>query len=97
MWKWLKPAESEERFRALEQQIRDLEGRMKGIEGQWDDTYDKLRRLTGRITKTAALRDAEKEKPDESNSNSGSPSNGSILGTHERLQAARARHGVLPR
>lgn len=36
-------------------QFRDLEGRMKGIELEWANAYDKLTRLTNRLTKERGL------------------------------------------
>lgn len=49
-----------EGLRELREKIAALETRLKTIELEWDDTFQRLRRITGRLAKTQAL-DAEPE------------------------------------
>lgn len=64
MWKFRKSGEATGEGREgglagevaeLSAQLRALEGRMKGIEQDWDTQFQKMRRLVGHITKTRAI------------------------------------------
>lgn len=47
---------------ALIERIETLERGLRGLRLDWDDTYEKLTRILGRITKRAALAEARREE-----------------------------------
>lgn len=67
MWKLFKsPANEGRRIDAaslgveveeLKAAVRGLEGRVKGVEAEWDNAFLKLRRIVGHVTKTKGLDD----------------------------------------
>lgn len=84
----------EAKHRELSDEVAALERRMKHIELDWDQTYDKFMHLNARLTKrqktiereTEALAAQDAPTAPNANGNEGYP-----LGQHERLAAMRKR------
>lgn len=49
----------------LREQIRDIEGRVKGLETEWVTVYQKMHRALGHFTKTRALASVGNGEPAE--------------------------------
>lgn len=47
----------------LKAAVRGLEGRVKGVEAEWDNAFLKLRRIVGHVTKTKGLDDLLAQVP----------------------------------
>lgn len=86
------------RLKEIEDSMDRLERTVKGLKLEWEESYDKLHHLMARVTKRAqnASSSAAPEAPGNENGTPPSPPP-SLLGTHQRLQQMRARHGLLPR
>lgn len=48
----------------LDERLLDLERTVKALQLEWEDTYDRLRRLMGRIAKREAIDGARKSRED---------------------------------
>jgi len=93
--------QEKERLKAIEKAIDGLENQTTSLESaarmlklEWHSTYDKLNRLMGRLN--ARIRKNEALEEPESDDRTG-PYPVAPTGTHARLTAARAKHGLLPR
>lgn len=106
-WLFRKKAE-DDRLKALladlTERIERLERGQKGIRLEWEDAFTRLEKMIGRLT--GALKRASKaeEPEDEKDAPNGHPEPKptfvGVGGTHEQLQALRARRAigaVLPR
>lgn len=52
----------DDRLAELERQVKTIETRQKNIELEWENTFDKLRRLVGRVDRVRAV-DEKKNPP----------------------------------
>ena len=52
----------DDRLAELERQVKTIETRQKNIELEWENTFDKLRRLVGRVDRVRAV-DEKKKSP----------------------------------
>ena len=65
MLQWFFGGQKRQEENSLRDELRSIEGRMKALELEWDNTYHKLAKVIGRVTKTQALERSELPvKPD---------------------------------
>lgn len=89
------------RFDKVEAKVRDLversenlERAFKGIELDWEESYDKLKHLMARITKRQKAQNDEEAAPEALGPMNGRPEGGSAppaIGSHQALSAMRSR------
>jgi len=86
-----------EQIEALEKAVEGLESRLKLLRNEWEDVFDRMNRVMGRlnarIRKSEAV--AEPESDTEEVRRGIVPSQGPV-GTHAQLMEMRRKHGLLP-
>ena len=99
-WFWRSPERSR-RIRELEEDLEKFRSEMKRLRLEWEDTYDRLKHMMGRIAKRSAIIEAqtdstEPEEPATSHAVNGPP--GSPWSAHQhKLQEqilANRRRGI---
>lgn len=84
----------EDRCRALEHRCEDLERGTKALGLEWEELYDKVRRMMSRISKRVAVdqREAQKLEPETETEAAGT----GVDSISTRILARRAGHGGQP-
>ncbi len=87
-----------ERIAALETAVERLESGRRALTLEWESVYDKMNRIMGRLNARIRKQEAsESPESDEQPAPKGVEHPMEMTGTHDLLQRARARHGLLPR
>jgi len=83
----------------LEETKRNLESRMKSIEGEWDDTYERFRLLYARLSKRVKQLDQapEGEDPQAAESDNVVPSADGVAGLSLSPRARQIQNQILER
>ncbi len=93
---WLNAASLSQRLEAYSAQSqRAFESRVRSLEVEWEDTWQKMNRLTGRMERAKQLASARSAEPGTlpvGNGTDGTPSSVQGLGRHERKVALMRRY-----
>ncbi len=84
----------EDRCRALEHRSEDSERAFKGLQLEWEELYDKVRRQMSRMSKRIAV--DEKEASDFNEPEDGTGSASGVDSISARILKRRAGHGGKP-
>lgn len=82
-------AEVRAEIRSLADRVASLERQSREIQLEWDNAFQKLRRIMGRLDRYRALDEAREEPSDESSTNSPSPSMDDEMQRADILRRAR--------
>ena len=98
MW-FIRRIRENRRLSEHDERLETLERKMKSLELSWEDTFDKLKHMTGRMNKRAAIIEASEAQNDEEGSEQLSTGNGApdSLGRILTPRQLKLQHEILRR